>query len=111
MKTISIQNHYSYDKIHLGDNMKKRLINILITLIVGAIVYYFALPAINLNNMGFYMYVFFLVFVFGILDTISFAKSPIVLIPNLLNLLHDDLPAINKSEIGRGHIFSLISLE
>ena len=79
MKMISIQNHYSYDKIHLGDNMKKRLINILITLIVGAIVYYFALPAINLNNMGFYMYVFFLVFVFGILDTISFAKSPIIL--------------------------------
>ena len=58
--------------------MKKRIINLILTLIIGAVVYYFTLPAINLHNMGFYVYVFFLLFVFGILDTISFIKEPIL---------------------------------
>lgn len=56
--------------------MKKRIINFIITLVAGAILYYFLLPAINLNNMGFYMYIFTLLFIYGVLDTISFTKAP-----------------------------------
>ena len=39
------------------------------------------------------------------------AKSPIVLIPIEVNALADDLPIINKSPIGSGHIFFSISYE
>ncbi len=56
--------------------MKKRIINLIITIVAGAILYYFTLPAINLSNMGFYMYIFTLLFIYGLLDTISFAKAP-----------------------------------
>lgn len=56
--------------------MKKRIINLIITLVFGFVLYYLTLPAINLHNMGFYIYVCTLLFVFGILDTISFTKSP-----------------------------------
>ena len=56
--------------------MKKRIINFIITLLIGAVIYYVTLPAINLNNMGFYMYIFSLLFIYGILDGLSFAKAP-----------------------------------
>ena len=56
--------------------MKKRIINLIITLVIGALLYYLTLPAINLNNMGFYLYIFTLLFIYGVLDTISFTKSP-----------------------------------
>ena len=56
--------------------MKKRIINLIITLVIGALLYYLTLPAINLNNMGFYLYIFALLFIYGVLDTISFTKSP-----------------------------------
>ncbi len=56
--------------------MKKRIINLIITLIIGALIYYITLPAINLNNMGFYMYIFTLLFIYGVLDVISFTKAP-----------------------------------
>ncbi len=51
--------------------MIKRIINIIITIILGLIIYYFTLPAINLNNMGFYIYISFLFFIYAILDSLS----------------------------------------
>ena len=56
--------------------MKKRIINLIITLVIGALLYYVTLPAINLHNMGFYIFIFALLIVFGILDTLSFTKAP-----------------------------------
>lgn len=50
----------------------RRLINLIITLIVGFVTYYFTLPAMNLNNIGFYMFWGFILLVFAVLDTINF---------------------------------------
>lgn len=55
--------------------MLKRIINIIITLILGAIIYYFTLPAINLNNIGFYVYIAFLIMIFAFLETINQDKQ------------------------------------
>ncbi len=55
--------------------MLKRIINIIITLILGAIIYYFTLPAINLNNIGFYIYVSFLIMIFAFLETLNQDKK------------------------------------
>lgn len=51
--------------------MLKRIINLIITLVLGAIIYYFTLPALNLNNMGFYIYISFLIFIFAFLETLN----------------------------------------
>ncbi len=44
----------------------KNLRAIIITLLVGIVLYYITLPAINLSNFGFYVYVSFLVVVFNV---------------------------------------------
>lgn len=62
----------------------KRIINIIITLIIGLITYYFTLPAINLHNMGFYMFAIFLVLVFLFLE--SFNSSYISITRNGISL-------------------------
>lgn len=49
----------------------KKIINIIITLIIGFVAYYFTLPAINLHNIGFYMFAAFLVLVFLFLESLS----------------------------------------
>ena len=49
----------------------KKIINIIVTLILGAIIYYFTLPAINLNNIGFYIFVSFLIMIYAFLDLIN----------------------------------------
>ena len=49
----------------------KRILNIIITLIVGAIIYYFTLPAINLNNMGFYTFLGTIAIIFAVLETFN----------------------------------------
>ena len=51
--------------------MKRNIINILITLVVGLIIYYFTLPAINLNNPGFYVFLGFLIVLYGTLDSLT----------------------------------------
>ena len=53
----------------------KKIINIIITLILGAIIYYFTLPAINLNNIGFYIFVSFLIMIYAFLDLINHEKK------------------------------------
>lgn len=53
--------------------MKRKLINVFITLVVGLIYFYFAIPAINLTNPSFYVFVAFLLLVYGVLDAGSSA--------------------------------------
>ncbi|MEG1900225.1 MAG: hypothetical protein RR161_01585 [Bacilli bacterium] len=47
--------------------MKKNLINLVITIIIGLVMYYFYLPAFNINNIGFWFYIITLMFVYIIL--------------------------------------------
>ena len=51
--------------------MVKKIINIVITLIIGALLYYLTLPAINLNNMGFYSYIATLIIVYAVLEAFN----------------------------------------
>ncbi len=46
--------------------MKKNLISLLITAIIGFIVYYFTLPALNLHSFGFWLYFLFLIAIYSI---------------------------------------------
>ncbi len=46
--------------------LKKKLISILITIMIGTIIFYFMLPAINIHSMSFW---FFLIFIFAIYST------------------------------------------
>lgn len=57
----------------------KRIISILITLVVAFIAYYITLPALNLNNMGFYMYLFFVALVYAVLDTVLCKKETVLI--------------------------------
>lgn len=50
---------------------KRLFINVLVTLIFGAISFYFTLPAINLQNPGFYSFAFSLVVVYCITSLIT----------------------------------------
>lgn len=50
---------------------KRRIINILITLVVGLIIFYFELPAINLKNPGFYTFLFLLAALYCVLDIVT----------------------------------------
>lgn len=57
--------------------MIKRIINIVITLVLGALLYYITLPALNLNNISFYFFISFLVIIYAVLETISTSKTEI----------------------------------
>ena len=48
----------------------KKIINLLITIVLGGILYYLTLPAINLNNIGFYLYISALILIYTFLDSI-----------------------------------------
>ena len=72
--------------------MKRTIISIIITLIVGFIVYYFTLPAINLQNIGFYIYISFLILLFTCLN--SFKKENIILTKKGIDLKN---PSSNKA--------------
>ena len=65
--------------------MIKRIINIVITLILGAILYYFTLPAINLNNIGFYFFIGFLIIIFTLLESIERNKTVLFRKGKLIN--------------------------
>ena len=51
--------------------MKKIIMNLIITTIVGFISFYLFLPALNINNMGFWIYIIFLIITYQALDFIS----------------------------------------
>lgn len=59
--------------------MKRRIINILITLIIAALTYYVTLPAINLSNIGFYFYISFIILIFAILESLKKNKIELIL--------------------------------
>ena len=57
------------------DNMKKgAMLSILLTILLGGVIYYFTFPSINITNMGFWMYVISLIFFFGVFHTIFTLK-------------------------------------
>lgn len=46
--------------------MKRNLISVLVTLLIGFIIYYFALPAINIHSFGFWVYIILLLIIYTI---------------------------------------------
>ena len=58
--------------------MKKNIINIIITVVFAFLLFYVTLPAININNPGFYVYLGVIVIFYGALD--SFTNSGIQVI-------------------------------
>ncbi len=58
--------------------MKRNIINLVITIIIGFIVFYFTLPAINLNNPVFYIFLSFIIIVYGVLDAFTAKKVEII---------------------------------
>lgn len=90
--------------------MIKKIINLIITLIIGAIVYYFTLPALNLNNMGFYIFISFLVITFAVLDTISLATAPQLFKKGKIISNKDTPRIIMVSIFGIGALFIMISI-
>ena len=105
-----MQKGFLCDKILPGDNMIKKIINLIITLIIGAIVYYFTLPALNLNNMGFYIFISFLVITFAVLDTISLATAPQLFKKGKIISNKDTPRIIMVSIFGIGALFIMISI-
>lgn len=55
------------------------MINVVITLAIGFVYYYFLLPPINLQDISFYVFLGFLLFIYGLLDlgsnTVDFIKK------------------------------------
>ena len=96
-------------KLLRGETMIKRIINIFITLLIGAIYYYFALPALNLNNYGFYVFIAVLVITYGVLDTISFTKAPQLFKNGKLLIKGSTSPVLAYSMIVIAGMFILIS--
>ena len=47
---------------------KRLFISILITLIIGFIMFYLFLPAINIHSFGFWFYVIILLSIFGVIN-------------------------------------------
>ncbi len=48
--------------------LKKNIIHLLVTAFVGAIMYYISLPALNIQSMGFWMFLSFLIILYATLD-------------------------------------------
>lgn len=73
----------------------KKIINILITLLIAAAAYYLTLPAINLNNIGFYIFVFFIIIVYICIDAISSKDVQIIKKNKSYNLdIHGKFPYV-----------------
>lgn len=48
--------------------MKRKIINILITIVFALVFFYITIPAINITNPGFYAYLFAVILVYGLLE-------------------------------------------
>lgn len=70
--------------------------NILITLVIGFIMYYFTLPAINLNSFGFWAFLVFLIFVYNIISGITSLKKTT---KKIFNSKHIEIKPANKSTL------------
>ena len=51
--------------------MKRTIIPIVLTIVIGLVIFYFALPAINLTNPGFYAYISFIALAYGMIDALA----------------------------------------
>lgn len=89
--------------------MIRRILNLIITLAIGFIIYYFTLPALNLNNMSFYIFVGTLIFIYAVLDTITDDKVKLFSKGKLLRN-RDVPPAIGYCLIGYVAVFFIICL-
>ena len=58
--------------------MKRKIIIIAITVVVALVAYYITLPAINLNNPNFYVYLCFILLLYGCLDSFTNVNSQII---------------------------------
>jgi hypothetical protein len=59
--------------------MKSKILNIVITILILLVAYYLTLPAINLNNPGFYVLLCFGILVYGVLDAIRSDRTSIII--------------------------------
>ena len=89
--------------------MKNKFLNIIITLIIVGIAYYLTLPAININNPGFYVLVCFGLLVYGVLDAIRCSSKPIV-IKNKHIAVNSFSKGLTNCLIGIGVIFAGVIL-
>ena len=48
--------------------MKRKIISLIITLILGAIIYYVTLPALNIHNFGFWVFISFLIAIYSLIN-------------------------------------------
>ena len=60
--------------------MKKNLISILITFVIGGIIYYITLPPFNLHSLGFWVFIISLIFIFSFIYSVLNASNPIKII-------------------------------
>lgn len=73
--------------------MKRKIINLIVTLVIGFVCFYLTVPALNFTNPGFYAFIGFLIIVYSLLEMgtkvvdivnrrrIRFEWSPIVILP------------------------------
>lgn len=73
--------------------MKRKIINILITTLVGLVYFYLFIPALNFSSPGFYFFIILIVLVYSLLDMgtkvaeiinrrkVKFGWSPVLIIP------------------------------
>ena len=66
--------------------MKRNLFNILITLIIGAVLFYMYLPPINLSSIAFWIFVIVLLVIYGVISTINNKISYKAINANGLNI-------------------------
>jgi len=65
--------------------MKRKIINLVIVLLLACIAYYFTLPAINLNNPKFYLFVSVFIVIFGVLDAITEENIKVIKKPHRIS--------------------------
>ncbi|HBA38075.1 MAG TPA: hypothetical protein DCY94_05080 [Firmicutes bacterium] len=73
--------------------MKRKIINILITILVGFVIFYFTIPALNITSPSLYVFLGFLIIFYSLLDAgtkiielvnrkrFKFEWSPIIILP------------------------------
>lgn len=70
--------------------------SIIITLLIGFIVYYFTLPAININNFGFWAFLVFLIMVYNIISSLFEIKH---VTKKIFNSKHIEIKPKNKGTL------------
>ncbi|MGN1352992.1 MAG: hypothetical protein ACI4WF_02890, partial [Bacilli bacterium] len=85
--------------------MKRNLISILITIVIGLILYYFMLPPINVSSLLFWVYIIILFSIYFVISCFDFLETKIIN-RRQVNLVNK----FNKSLIVLYGIFTIIAL-